>query len=219
MSAVSVLECLAARPLVRRLTDVGVGRYARRRVAELNRRPVERLQRQTLLRLVRHARDTRFGRDHGFASIRSVADYQRQVPLRDYDAFWVSYWQPTFPFLKGATWPDPIPYLALSSGTTTGTTKYLPLSRQMLASNQRAAFTSLALFLDAHPGTPLFTGKLFFLGGSTDLQDLGARYGRPGERVLAGDLSGITTLEASPLLRPFAFPPVELALVKDWEQK
>jgi hypothetical protein len=82
----------------------------------------------------------------------------------------------------------------------------------MLASNQRAALTTLALFLAAYPGTPLFTGKFFFLGGSTDLRDVGA--GR-----LAGDLSGITALEASPLLRPYTFPPLELALEKDWEKK
>jgi hypothetical protein len=218
MSPLTLLQNLAGRPLVRQLADVVMGRFARRRVAQLDRQPVGRVQRQTLLRLVRRARHTRFGKEHGFAHVRSVEDYQRQVPLRDYEAFWDGYWRAPFPFLQGATWPDHVPYLALSSGTTRGTTKYLPLSRQMLASNQKAALTTLALFLAAHPGTPLFTGRLFFLGGSTDLQDLGAPLGRPG-RVLGGDLSGITSLEASALLRPYSFPPVELALIKDWDQK
>ena len=40
------------------------------------------------------------------------------------------------------TWPGPVPYLALSSGTTTGTTKYLPISPEMLVSNRRAALTA-----------------------------------------------------------------------------
>jgi hypothetical protein len=220
MSPLAILQHLASRPLVRRLTDVFMGRFARHRVAVLNRRPVERAQRQTLLRLVRHARNTRFGRDHGFAHVRSIEDYQRQVPLRNYEAFWNDYWRGPFPFIKGVTWPDHVPYFALSSGTTTGSTKFIPLSRQMLASNQKAALTTLAFFLAAHPGTPLFTGRLFFLGGSTDLQDLGASAAAPHrERVLGGDLSGITSLEASPLLRPYSFPPVEMALIKDWEQK
>ena len=56
-----------------------------------------------------------------------------------------------------------------------------------------------------HPGTPLFTGRLFFLGGSSDLQEL-----HTGPRVRAGDLSGITTIEASQLLRPFVYPPPEV---------
>jgi hypothetical protein len=113
-----------------------------------------------------------------------------------------------------------VPYFALSSGTTSGTTKYLPVSREMLASNRRAALTTLALFLAAHPGTPLFTGRLFFLGGSTDLQDLARQAGSPARGpVLAGDLSGIAAREVSPLMRPYTFPPLDLALLQDWEKK
>ena len=41
-----------------------------------------RVQERTLLALVRKARGTRFGRDHGFGSIRSVADFRLAVPLR-----------------------------------------------------------------------------------------------------------------------------------------
>jgi hypothetical protein len=36
---------------------------------------------------------------------------------------------------------------------------------------------------------------------------------------LGGDLSGITTREASPLLRPFTFPPLDLAGITDWDEK
>jgi hypothetical protein len=244
MSVLAVLHHLASGRLARRLTDVAMGRYAARRLAQLDRRPAAFAQRPTLLQLVHLAQHTRFGRDHDFARIRTVADYQQRVPLRDYEAFWTQYWQVPFPRLHDLTWPGPIPYFALSSGTTSGTTKYIPISRQMLASNQRAALTTLALFLAAHPGTALFTGKLFFLGGSTDLQELRAGKQRIADRgsriadrkttspfdprssirdprsaILGGDLSGITALEASPLLRPYTFPPLELALEKDWEKK
>jgi acyl-CoA synthetase (AMP-forming)/AMP-acid ligase II len=216
------VESLLGRRLVRHFADAMFGRYAARRVRQLDCRACADLQHKTLLRLVRHAQHTRFGRDHDFGSIRSVADYQGRVPLRDYEAFWSEYWRTHFPRIKQATWPDDIPYFALSSGTTTGTTKYIPVSRQMLASNQRAASTALSLFLAAYPRTPLFTGRLLFLGGSTDLQDL-SRLGEdlpsPAAPVLGGDLSGIIACEASPLLRPFTFPPVELALVSDWETK
>src|SRR5579884_3855857 len=208
MAPLSVLESLAARPLIRRLTDAVMGRYAVHRTAQLDRRPAGKLQQQTLLRLVRHARHTRFGQDHDFGRIHTVADYQRRVPLRSYEAFWSDYWRGPFPYLADVTWPGPIRYFALSSGTTSGATKYIPLSSQMLASNQKAALTTLALFLAAYPGTPLFKGRLFFLGGSTDLRDLAANGDQPPPYpVLAGDLSGITAREASPLLRPFTFPP------------
>lgn len=37
--------------------------------------------------------------------------------------------------------------------------------------------------------------------------------------VLAGDLSGISILEVSSLLRPYTFPPLDLALLRDWDVK
>ena len=43
-------------------------------------------QRSTLARLLRSGRRTDFGRAHGFASIRTVEDYRRRVPLRSYEA-------------------------------------------------------------------------------------------------------------------------------------
>jgi hypothetical protein len=216
LSAIGVLQHLAGRPLVRRITDAVFGRFARRWVARLDDMAAAQVQQHTLLRLIRHARHTHFGRHHDFASIRSVADYQDRVGLRSYEDFWEEYWSKSFPILQDTTWPGRIPYFALSSGTTCGTTKYIPVSSAMLASNRRAGLTTLALFLAAHPGTPLFCGRLFFLGGSTDLQDLAA--GR-GPAVLAGDLSGIVAREVPPLLRLYTFPPLELALLSDWDVK
>jgi hypothetical protein len=233
MSASSVLQRLVDKPFVRRGVDAVVGRYARRRVTHLDDVSAASLQRATLLRLVRLARNTKFGHDHDFARIRSVEDYQALVPPRDYETFWQQYWQKPFPFLYNVTWPTAIPYFALSSGTTTGTTKYIPISPQMLTSNRRAATTMLSYLLAAHPKTPLFTGRIFFLGGSTDLRDLSAEErakntngtitdGRPsyhGQPVLAGDLSAIATREVSDIIRPFTFPPLEIAFIRDWEKK
>src|SRR5262249_6555419 len=123
-----ILERVSGNRLARWAADAVFGHYARRRVARLDRYPAARSPEQTVLRRVGQAAGTRFGREHGFGSIRTVADYQRRVPLRDYEAFWGEYWRPAFPHLADATWPGPVPYLALSSGTTTGSTKYIPVS-------------------------------------------------------------------------------------------
>jgi hypothetical protein len=42
------------------------------------------VQARTLRALVRRARDTDWGREHGFRDIRSIADYQRQAPVTTY---------------------------------------------------------------------------------------------------------------------------------------
>jgi hypothetical protein len=185
---------------------------AHRRVARLDRLDTEECQRRILLRLVRRAQQTRFGREHDFARIRTIEDYQQRVPLAGYESFWSRYWQPAFPCLDNVTWPGRIRYFALSSGTTSGSTRYIPVSSSMLRCNRRAALTALAFFLHAHPNTALFSGQLFFLGGSTDLRPLGPW-------AWAGDLSGIAARTASAWMRPLTFPPLPLALLDDWDRK
>jgi hypothetical protein len=206
------LAPVAGSRVIRRAADAGFVRAAHRRALQLDRMDVAAAQERTLLRLVRTAQDTRFGRDHDFARVRGVADYQARVAVWDYERLWNTYWQPTYPRLDGQTWPGFVPYYALSSGTTSGTTKYIPVTREMVRSNHKAAFTTLALFRHAHPKHQTFTGKFFFLGGSTDM--------RPQEDgSLAGDLSGIAAKGVGPALRPYVFPSLEDGRVSDWEKK
>lgn len=206
------LDLLTGHPLVRRAADAGLVRYAHRRTAALDRTDVPAVQARTLRNLLRKARHTRFGRDHGFDDIRSVAEYQQAVPVRTYEDFWRDYWQAAFPRLEGATWPEHVPYFALSSGTTSGTTKYLPISRDMLASNRKAAFTTVALFRHNYPRASLFTGRFFFLGGNTEL-----RTEPNGSR--SGDLSAISAIEINPVTRAYSFPPRALSGIADWTVK
>ena len=110
------------------------------------RRPANQ-QEAELMALVRRAQLTRFGRDHDFKGINGVADFQERVPLRNFDYFWKNYWKAEFPRLENCTWPGRIPYFARTSGTTTGVTKYIPCSQEMLHANARAAQDILVFHL------------------------------------------------------------------------
>jgi hypothetical protein len=208
----SWLQRITGSRLARRVADAGLQRYALFRARQLDRLDVVTQQQRELLRLVRYAKETRFGRHHRFAEIASVADYQQRVPLRTYEQFWSDYLGSTYPRLEGVIWPERIPYYALSSGTTSGSTKYIPVTRQMVASNKKAALTNLSLFLVRYPDAPIFRGRIFFLGGSTDLKvnEDGSLY---------GDLSGIAARDLPDALRPYFYPPPEVALLGNWEQK
>jgi hypothetical protein len=208
----SLVFALAGSPPARRLVGAGFRLHSRLRTAQIRNLDPRQVQEQGLLRLVRKAQDTRFGRDHGFDSIRSVADFQRAVPLRTYETLWNDYLKAAYPVFEDLTWPGKMPFLALTSGTTQGATKYIPVSREMVASNRKAAQTMVAAHLTARPGSRLFHGRLFFLGGTTALEE-------PAPGVRQGDLSGIAALELSPLLRPYTFPPLDLALETDWDRK
>jgi hypothetical protein len=151
-------------------------------------------------------------RDHDFDGVRSVADFQARVPLRAYDAFWSEYWQDSFPQIAGTTWPNRIPYFAQTSGTSTGRTKYIPISREMLRSNTRAGLDILVHHVANRPKSRVLGGKNFLLGGSIALEELA-------HGILGGDLTGIARREVPSWGERYVFPDEKLAREEDWERK
>lgn len=186
--------------------------YAHRRLRALASLDPVQAQKRTLDSLVHRAGATRFGRDHGFDRIGEVAAFQARVPLRRYEDFWRDYWQAAFPVLTDVSWPGTIPFFAVTSGTTTGATKYIPWTRAMNGSNLRAGLQLLSHHLAARPASRIGGGRSFMLGGSTALEPRA-----PG--VTSGDLSGIATRTMPFWARPWSFPPPDLALMEDWEKK
>jgi hypothetical protein len=186
--------------------------YASWRKYELDYQSPRDIQLHTLRSLVRRAQLTRFGREHDFAAITDLESFQERVRLRSYEQLWSEYWQPDFPELVDCTWPGLIPYFALTSGTTTGRTKYIPCTHDMLVSSLRAAHDVLVHHLLNRPLSRVLGGKLLWLGGSTNLTELA-----PGVRC--GDLSGIEAWEAPWWERLWLFPPRDIALTSDWEDK
>jgi hypothetical protein len=193
-----------ATPLLRLYAD-----FHRRHVA---RQDPAQMQERQLMRLVSQAARTRFGRDHNFAQIRDRRDYQSAVPLRNYEEYWAAYWQPVFPNLVDCSWPGRIPFFAATSGTTTGATKFIPVTAAMLRSNRRAGLDLLVHHLRARPRSQILAGRNLLLGGSTALVKH-----RPG--VKSGDLSGIAAATLPFWARPFAFPPPDIARLDDWSAK
>ena len=186
--------------------------YARRRLRHLAQMDPQQAQRRVLASLIRRARSTKFGRDHEFSTAWSLDDFRSRVPLRDYDAFWESYWRAPFPRLTDCTWPGPVPWFAVSSGTATGATKYIPVSREMRRSNTRAGLELTVHHLANRPESRLLAGRVFMLGGSTGLV-------RRAPGVFSGDLSGIAAAEMPGWARLRYFPPRSLEGIADWEEK
>ena len=186
--------------------------HARRRLRHLAEMDPTQTQRRVLSSLIRRARHTEFGRDHGFAPAWSLDDYRSRVPLRDYDAFWDRYWHAPFPRLIDCTWPGLIPWFAVSSGTATGTTKYIPVSRAMHRSNVRAGADLLTHHLANRPQSRLLAGRVFMLGGSTGLV-------RCAPGVTSGDISGIAAAAMPGWARLRYFPPRDLDGIADWQVK
>ena len=187
-------------------------RYAQRRINQLDALDPVSTQEKLLLGMIRKSEGTKFGRDHNFSSIGNVNDYQRAVDLRTYEDFWLEYWKSSFPRLEQCSWPDTIPYFALTSGTTTGTTKYIPFTKEMMRANSRAGLDLLSFHVVSQADSTVCSGKTLMLGGSSALNEVA-----PG--IHSGDLSGIVTQNIPAWVRPWSLPPRHIGLMKDWEKK
>lgn len=186
--------------------------WARRRRAKLLAMDPVAEQERTLQVLLRTARNTTFGQAHNFSRLRTVCDFQSAVPIRDYDDFCRDVWTDTFPDYGNISWPGPVNWLAVTSGTTKDVTKYIPVTKAMIRSNKRAILDLYAWHLAAASGSKVFGGLNFMLGGSTDLKQQA-----PGIR--SGDLSGIAAATIPAWVTSRTYPPKDLALMEDWEQK
>ena len=181
----------------------------RRRALERAWRRPAGVQEERLLELVTAARDTEFGLAHGFAGIRSVAEYQERVPLRDYGAF-QPLWERAVWGVRDVTWPGEVRHWVKTSGTTAGD-KLIPVTREALAAHRRGGWDALLLAVERVGAEPLLGGPMLFLGGSTSLH-------RVGERGLVGDLSGLTVRRLPPFLRG-RYAPGPAAAIPDWETR
>jgi len=82
----------------------------------------------------------------------------------------------------------------------------------MISAHLRAAEDLFVFHVLNRPHSQVLAGKCLLLGGSTDLAEEA-----PGIR--SGDLSGIEAREIPSWRRSWIFPPLELALIPDWEEK
>lgn len=177
---------------------------------------VRRQQLNVLKKLLRKARFTEFGQQYRFDEILLHAHagkaFQQHVPVFNYDTIYKSWWHKTLDGIPDVCWPGKIKYYALSSGTSGASSKYIPITKEMLNGNRNVMIKQL-LSLRNYEDLPMRSiGKGWLtLSGSTDLQR--------GSGYFAGDLSGIT-MKKSPLwFQPFYKPGKKIGKEKDWNIK
>jgi len=172
----------------------------------------EALQRAVLEHLIHTAKDTEYGRNHAFASLKGYDDFIAQVPVNTYEE------------LKGdidrmrqgeadILWPGRVKWYAKSSGTTNDKSKFIPVSSEGLQKIHYAGGRdSVAIYLRNNPQSRMFDGKGLILGGSH-----APNYNLPGS--LVGDLSAILIENINPLVNLVRVPKKQTALLSDFEIK
>ncbi len=157
-----------------------------------------------------------FGREHGLQKGISYEKFRAQVPTRAYEQF-TPYIEKMKRGVPDVLWPGRCAYYAVSSGTTAGRTKYLPITGAMLEHFRQTGLDSLLFYTHRTGRTEIFKGKHLFLGGSTTLTPL-----EESKPFLAygGDLSGITAMNLPGWVENFLYEPgIEIAQMSDWPAK
>jgi hypothetical protein len=167
-------------------------------------------QEHALRSLVRHARDTSWGRAHDFAGIRGVADYQQRVALSRYATI-----RPLVDrIVEGepdVLWPGRTDELCKTSGTTGGD-KLIPLTREARRAHRRGGLDALLFASRRVGGARRLDGPMLFLGGSTHTEAVGAG-------VQVGDLSGLMARRLPRWARYRHVPGSRTAAIPDWERR
>lgn len=184
----------------------------RQRALEKHLNGGEALQQAVLKHLIHTAKDTEYGRNHTFSTIKSYNDFIMQVPVNTYEE------------LKGdidrmrqgeadILWPGRVKWYAKSSGTTNDKSKFIPVSSESLQKIHYAGGRdSVAIYLRNNPKSRMFDGKGLILGGSH-----APNYNLPGS--LVGDLSAILIENINPLVNLVRVPKKQTALLSDFEVK
>jgi GH3 auxin-responsive promoter len=173
-------------------------------------------QRNALAGLTGRMAATSAGRAAGIEAGMPYESFRARVAPRAYEAF-VPYVERMKRGEPDVLWPGRCAFFAVSSGTTAGPTKYLPVTEAMLAHFRKAALESLLYYTARVGHTGVFLGRHLFLGGSTLLSPI--EEAKP-HVAYAGDLSGITALNLPGWAeKHFYEPGPDIAQMSDWPAK
>ncbi|SHL69640.1 GH3 auxin-responsive promoter family protein [Flavobacterium chilense] len=171
-------------------------------------KPVE-TQLEVFKNLIQNAKETQFGKDHHFESIKTFGDFQKNVPVRDYEDL-KSYIEKVKLGEENILWKGKPLYFAKTSGTTSGA-KYIPLTKESMPTHVNAARNAIFHYIHETGNADFVNGKMIFLQGSPILTEKhGIKFGR---------LSGIVAHFVPKYLQKNRMPSWETNCIEDWDTK
>ena len=176
----------------------------------------KRQQLKVLKKLLKKARFTEFGQQYLFDQIllsrHTGKNFQRVVPTFNYDKIFREWWFRALDGKPDVCWPGTIKFFALSSGTSESSSKYIPITKELIRANTLTSLRQLISLASYNNVPKQYVGKgWLMLGGSTHLQKTATYY--------AGDLSGIQAKNIPFWFQGMYKPGRKIAKEKDWSKK
>lgn len=171
-------------------------------------------QQTTFKSLISNGSDTFFGKEHNFNTIKSFEDFNKFVPVRQYDDF-IPYIERLRKGENYILWNQKVKWFAKSSGTSSDKSKFIPITPENLQGcHYRGFLKMINTYLRYTPKSKMFTGKGLTLGGGVQIDSLGKHL-----NIYNGDLSAILLKNSPKLAELFRVPNRKTALISDFNEK
>lgn len=172
-------------------------------------------QTKVLRKLLKKSQSTAFGEHFEFEKILNSPDivkaFKETVPTYDYSSMHKEWWYRSLNGEPFVSWPQKTKYFALSSGTSDASSKYIPVTNDMVKAIKRTSIRQIFTLARYKFPKEFYEKGILMLGGSTHLQYNGTYY--------EGDLSGITAGNIPFWFQHFYKPGKRIAKERDWETK
>lgn len=173
--------------------------------------PIE-VQNELLEALVNKASGTEFGKKFDFNLISDYNSFKKRIPLQNYKTL-KPYIDRNIKGEQNLLWPDEVKWFAKSSGTTTGKSKFIPVTKEAVEDcHYKGGKDLLGMYYNHHPSTQLFNGKHLILGGSSQINYFNSE-------SYFGDLSAIIVKNLPWWCEWRRTPKKEITLMDNWEEK
>ena len=187
---------------------VPFAKFIQKKVYRWAKSPVK-TQKKVFKNLISVGKNTVFGRDHGFESIRTYNDFKAKVPISDYEGLRV-YIERVLAGESDVLWEGKPLYFAKTSGTTSGV-KYIPITKASMPTHIKSARNALLMYIAQTGDASFLNGKMIFLQGSPILESKNG--------INIGRLSGIVAHYVPKYLLNNRLPSWNTNCIEDWEKK
>lgn len=178
-------------------------------ISKIKKEPVK-VQQDFLFEIIDKVKDTEYGRKYNFSNVKTLEDFQRQIPLVTYEDL-APYIERMMQGEENILCSGLVENFSKSSGTT-ARSKFLPVTSMMLESTVKGGQDELTFYLKNNPESSVMEGKTIFLVGSLDkIKD--------DPEIYAGDVSAILTHELPKFWEYFRKPSLEIATMQNYEEK
>ncbi|PZX54970.1 GH3 family domain-containing protein [Algoriphagus chordae] len=172
-------------------------------------------QETQLRELLTQAKNTAFGKYHGFEEILKsedlISSYRKEVPIFNYEQMHAKWWSRQERF-EDITWPGKPDFFARSSGTTGKSSKRIPITNEFIASMRSVGTSMINSLHEFDFPESLFESEVLMLSSSANLD-------KNEQGFREGEISGINVSNFPGWYDMFYRPGKEIAAISDWDKR